>query len=333
MMILVRVMYALADNSIQTIGVHGSRGTGKTMIVKEIAKQAMEHNLFDVVVMVDASRNTSLKMIQKEIADKLGPMFREESEFATVDSPSDRLKAEKNILVIIHDFSEAFDLNAIKSFLGDHRMRCKVLTTSLYMTTLFKMDVVGSFSLAVLDNIEAWFSFKRIVGDLAETPDLEPVIREVSKECAGLPLAIPIIAYALKSSKDSSAWSDALRRLKLSHTKEILFRAIKVSYNLLASEEAKALFFLCSLVGGNGDIYIDHLTGYASRLGLFQDLYLEEASAQKNNIYLVEEARKRVHKLVEILKVHGLLLDSENSGTVKMSNSIRFMTQSYISGF
>jgi anion-transporting ArsA/GET3 family ATPase len=69
------VMKALKDENIRAIGVYGMGGTGKTMLVGKVARQAMEEKLFEEVVTIVVSQTPNLKKIQKDIAKELGLIF------------------------------------------------------------------------------------------------------------------------------------------------------------------------------------------------------------------------------------------------------------------
>ena len=79
----------------------------------------------------------------------------------------------------------------------------------------------------------------------------------------------------------------------------------------MSDEEAKSLFLLCSLHSEDENILIAYLAIYAVGLGLFK------------GVFPMEEARDRVLTLVEKLKACCLLLDGDDSVTVKVHDIIR----------
>ncbi|GMY21326.1 disease resistance protein At4g27190-like [Fagus crenata] len=65
-------MKALKDDNIRAIGVYGMGGTGKTMLVGEVATQAVKDKYFEEVVTIVVSQTPDLKSIQIDTAKKLG---------------------------------------------------------------------------------------------------------------------------------------------------------------------------------------------------------------------------------------------------------------------
>ena len=133
---------------------------------------------------------------------------------------------------------------------------------------------------------------------------------QIVKECAGLPIAITTVANALKNQTNVRVWKDFLNQLKMSSPGEV-YRSIRLSYNFLESEEAESLLLLCSLHEEDYNIEVEDLLRYGVGWGLF------------DNLDTIEEARCRVHTLVERLKDSSLLLDGDDKGTVKMHDVIR----------
>ncbi|XP_022720082.1 probable disease resistance protein At1g61310 [Durio zibethinus] len=77
--VLNEIMDALKDDSVIVIGVHGVSGVGKTTLVKEVARRAMEGELFDSACMAVVTQTPDIKKIQDQIADELALRFEEKS--------------------------------------------------------------------------------------------------------------------------------------------------------------------------------------------------------------------------------------------------------------
>ncbi|CAL5351016.1 unnamed protein product [Camellia sinensis] len=320
------VMEALKYDGFHMIAICGMGGVGKTTMVKEVAKRAKEEKLFDEVVMAVVSQSPNERRIQGEIGDKLGLEFREETERGRADRLRKRLRGTNRILVILDDVWEHLELNDIGISFGDGHRGCKILLTSRFDNVCNDMDVQKKFTVEVLTEEEAWNLFEEMAGISKDTShtstDLYITQKKVADECGCLPIAIVTVARALKD-KDRQSWNSALLQLRRSMVKNIrgveekVFKSLELSYNFLGSREMKECFLLCSLYAEDFNIPIEDLVRYGVGIKMF------EATDTVN------DARDRVHGLVDDLKkAHllmdsDLLMDSERQGCVKMHDVVR----------
>nr|POE69749.1 disease resistance protein [Quercus suber] len=316
-LILTDVLDALKNPNITRIGVYGMGGIGKTMLVKEVLKQAERDKLFNKYPFVVVSNPPDLKRIQREIAEKLGLKLDVESESELADLLYKRLLDEK-ILLVMDDIWKPIDLESLGISFGDDKKGCKLLLTSRFHNVVCNgMGTQKRVKVGVLSDAEARNLFEGIVGEFAKTPKIQPYMHQIVKECAGLPIAITTVAKALKNQTNIYVWKDFLKQLKMSSPIEIegmdenVYKSIRLSYKFLKSEEAESLLLLCSLHEEDYNIKVEDLLKYGVGLGLFR------------NVDTIEEARCRVHSLVERLKGSSFLLDGDHNGTVKMHDVIR----------
>ncbi|KAK9215265.1 hypothetical protein WN944_007269 [Citrus x changshan-huyou] len=275
MSILNEITDALKNGDVNTLGIYGIGGIGKTTLAKEVARRAENDKLFDQVVFSEVSESQDIRKIQREIGDKLGLKFDEESESGRARRLHDRLKKEKRILVILDNIWGNLDLKAAGIPHGDDHRGCKVLLTARSLDTLStKMDSQKNFSVSFLKEEEAWSLFKKMAGDYVEGNELKEVARDVAKECAGLPVAIVTVATALRDNNSLFDWKDALEQLRRPsstnrmNVQPTAYKAIKLSYDKLAGEELKNIFLL---IGYTAIASIDDLLMYGMGMGLFQD--------------------------------------------------------------
>ncbi|RYR24626.1 hypothetical protein Ahy_B02g058141 isoform F [Arachis hypogaea] len=106
---------ALEDSSATMIGIHGLAGMGKTTLVIEAANrvQNRESKLFDVVIMANVGKILDIRKTQGQIADMLGITLQEESEYARAIRIKEKLKKEKNALIILDDVYAKVDLDML----------------------------------------------------------------------------------------------------------------------------------------------------------------------------------------------------------------------------
>ena len=314
-LILPDVLKELKKPDITSIGVYGMGGIGKTMLVKEVLKQAEKEKLFDKYLFLPVSNDPDLKTIQKEIAEQLDLELAVESELLRADKLHKRLKQENRVLIILDDIWKKLDLKTLGIF--DDQKGCKLLLTSRLQNALRHMGTQKQFPVEVLSYDDAISLFEKRVGGLAKTGEFKSIMPEIVKECAGLPIAITTVANALKNKENIYVWKDALNKLKMScpikieGVEEEVYKSIKLSYEFLESDEAKSLLSLCSLHREDYNIKVEDLLNYGVGLDLF------------HNVHKIEDARCRVHALVDGLKDSCFLLDGNYNGTVKMHDVIR----------
>ncbi|WVZ05458.1 hypothetical protein V8G54_018804 [Vigna mungo] len=125
------IMKALQDSTVGLIGVYGPGGVGKTTLVKEIARKALEKKLFKIVIIANITGNPDLKKIQEQIAGMLGMKLEGESEIARVDRIRKRLKNEKeNTLIILDDLWGGLDFNKLGIPCNDDASQQEVIDMS-----------------------------------------------------------------------------------------------------------------------------------------------------------------------------------------------------------
>ncbi|KAF3457791.1 hypothetical protein FNV43_RR02450 [Rhamnella rubrinervis] len=322
--IMTGILEALRKDDITSVGVYGMPGIGKTTLVKEVARQALEEKLFDDAIEVTVSESPNLEKVQQDIAKGLHVVFQDED---GVKERSDRLRhglgKEENLLLILEDVWKKLDLHAIGiDFDQDHQKGCKILLTSRNQDVLqgdMDVNVENNFKIEPLSESEACICFSKIVGDDFSSDDenseLKSTAIKIVEQCACLPLAIVTVAHALKN-KGLHAWNDALRRLQNSTMiSKKVYSSVRLSYDFLKDEEdgdqSQEIFLLCSLYEEDANISIQDLLNLVTGWGLFQ------------NVYTLEAARDRLQTLLDKLKAHGLLSNGTDVDSVKMHDIIR----------
>ncbi|GMI78733.1 hypothetical protein HRI_001542600 [Hibiscus trionum] len=312
--VLKEIMEALQDDSVSIIGVHGMGGIGKTTLVGEVARQVKEGKLFDSVVIATVTQTPGVEKIQNEIADSLGLNYDERSTAGKAHRLKERLRKEKNILVVLDDIWAKLDIEEVGIPSGDLHKGCKLLLTSRELNVLSNgMDTQRNFAVGVLKEEEAWHLFKKMAGQCVESFELQPTATEIAKKCGGLPIAIATVARALRN-KSSYEWKNALRELHRPSSSDstgiaAVYSAIEGSYSYLKSKEVKQTFMLCCLIGDNG-LILD-LVRYTMGLELF------------GGVYTIGESRLKVLTVVSGLKSSCLLLDGYNDEMFGIHDIVR----------
>ena len=321
-----KVMGALKDGKTGMIGVFGMAGSGKTMLVKNVAKQAKQEGLFDEVIMTAVSETPDFEKIQEEIAQNLGLILGGNQDRA--DRLRERLKDEKKTLIILDDIwkRSGLDMNDLGISFGNDQKGCKLLLTSRDQCVLsndLNIKEIFIFEVNQLEPGEAKSLFMKGVGNFK--PKFQKTVDKAVAECGGVPLAITTVAKALRK-KSPDHWSGFVRKLKMSKPVGMYgphdhVSSIKLSYDYLESKEEQLLFLLCGLHAEDQEINIDNLLRYG--VGYVQSDIYDVGLGVFQGAYTMEQARASLNASIKSLKDCCLLLDGNDEGTIKMHDVTR----------
>ncbi|KAI4313405.1 hypothetical protein L6164_026389 [Bauhinia variegata] len=329
--ILDAIVETLRDPNVNKIGVYGMGGVGKSTLVKKVATKARKE--FDVVVMATITQNPEVEKIQGQIADMLGLKFsNEQSSIGRAGRLLERLKKEKNVLLILDDLwgklnwseigipspeEHKHSSNKISISSEMQQRSCKFLMTSRDRDILSKLNSQRYFSVRPLKDIEAWELFKEkaeLVESIANA-ELLSIAHQVAQECGGLPVAVVTIASSLKN-KRISEWKDALRELKNSAPvgitgmeNDVIYKTIEVSYENLKDDLLKSLFLLCGMLAPI--ISIEFLFQCSVGLDLFKQ------------IPEIGDARNKFDSCIRKLKDSCLLLEASSSNEYQIHDIVQ----------
>ncbi|XP_050277958.1 disease resistance protein At4g27190-like [Quercus robur] len=322
-----KVMGALKDGKAEMIGVFGMAGSGKTMLVKNVAKQAKQEGLFDEVIVTAVSETPDFEKIQEEIARNLGLTLEVNQD--RTDRLCKRLKDEKKTLIILDDVwkRSELDMKALGISFGNDQKGCKLLLTSRDQCVLsndLKIEEIFIFKVNPLEPGEAKSLFMKGVGNF--DPKFQKTVDEAVAECGGVPLAITTVAKALRKESPDH-WSSSVQKWQKSKSvgmygpHDAVSSAIKLSYDYLESKEEQLLFLLCSLHAEDQEINIDNLLRYG--VGYVPSDIYDVGLGVFQGAYTMEQARDSLNASIKSLKDCCLLLDGNDGGTIKMHDVTR----------
>ncbi|XP_021812035.1 disease resistance protein At4g27190-like [Prunus avium] len=170
---------------------------------------------------------------------------------------------------------------------------------------------------------EAWKLFREQVGELVDSPEIQPYARIIVEECGGLPLLIIVTGRALAGVNEASVWEDATREFVLPSTPQIydveaVVQRMKFSYGRLKAYDIKSCFLYCALFSEDREVDISELVKCCIQEGLISGNW--------------SEAYQRGHDIVKTL-VGASLLQSTNGGlAIKMHDVVRDLASAIMSG-
>ncbi|MFS7986510.1 putative P-loop containing nucleoside triphosphate hydrolase, leucine-rich repeat domain superfamily [Helianthus anomalus] len=318
------------DNKSQVIALLGMGGVGKTIMMEQLRRYEHGKKMFDWVVKVYIGENPNMLSVQNDIAICIGGKGLHE---ATIAARADRLNTmfekilkdnKKKILVILDNVWKNIRLediglsrplpNGVKLLLTSRDYNiCKQIAAGVNSgLQVVKVDVLGDAEAARL--------FFRNVEVSKEDHEKYLIGCDIVKTCGGLPLAIKIIASALRNI-ETYLWRRALYHLT-NHDFDIInivFKIFKMSYEHIAKDEDKEIFLHCGLFPADSNIPIEDLTRHAWGLNLLKE------------VTTLREARDMIKTCVHNLINMNLLINGDHPGCVKMHNLVHAFVLSVVS--
>ncbi|PQQ16202.1 disease resistance protein [Prunus yedoensis var. nudiflora] len=272
-----QLMELLADKRITRIAVYGMGGSGKTTLVKTLNNrlESSASEFFDMVIWVPVSNDLDMKKVQSRVAERLN-----------------------------------LALNAEES---TERRACKL--HRVLKSGKREMMTDKELKMELLNEEEAWNLFAQNAGNVVESEDINPLAREIARECGGLPLAIETMGKSMRDKTMIQLWQNALRQLKHSEPHygsfDKVYLRLKLSYNSLPSKIFKWCFLSCSLYPENFLIKTREL------------IYCWIAEGLIGERQTLEESFNDGIAKLEYLKDSCMLEQGEGIGTVKMHSVLR----------
>ncbi|RWR73014.1 putative disease resistance protein [Cinnamomum micranthum f. kanehirae] len=313
---LQKIVGLIQDVRFRKIGIWGMGGIGKTRTLKLLNNRLVESRMFDIVIWVTVSGEGSRRKVQNDISERL--------KCTAMEMSDDRLRANiyhrlsgKKFLLILDDIWERVDLSEVGIPILNQDNGCKVLLTTRDLGVCKQMETDVEIQMEKLSQEEAWSLFNEKAGDVAMSPCIEPIARDIVKKCGGLPLAIIVIGSSLRKNSYVGVWRNTLRKLQLPSTSQIkgmekeVFSCLRISYDRLPNDCGRNLFLYCSLYPEDSRILITELVEYCWLEG-----YIQEVDS-------IEEARDDGLHMVMNLVDASLLERGDNEEHVKMHDIIR----------
>ncbi|CAH8252030.1 unnamed protein product [Arabidopsis lyrata] len=247
----------LMEDGSGILGLYGMGGVGKTTLLTKINNNFSKiGDRFDVVIWVVVSRSSTVRKIQRDIAEKVGlggMEWGERNDNQTAVDIHNVLRRRKFVL-LLDDIWEKVNLKAVGVPYPSKDNGCKVAFTTRSRDVCGRMGVDDPMEVSCLQPEESWDLFQMIVGKntLGSHPDIPGLARKVARKCRGLPLALNVIGEAMACKRTVHEWSHAIDVLTSSATdfsgmEDEILHVLKYSYDNLNGELMKSCFLYCSL--------------------------------------------------------------------------------------
>ncbi|GLT83876.1 hypothetical protein SLE2022_021470 [Rubroshorea leprosula] len=283
----------LTGNEVQMIGVCGIGGVGKTTIMKHIRNELLlMESRFDNVIWVTVSYPLNVVRLQHEIAKEMNESLPENEDEQKRASRLMWIMGRVKYVLILDDVWQRFSLKDVGIPSPTMENGSKLVITSR------KVDVCKSIGCEIvkvspLSEEESLNLFLDKVGsDILQVPELEGIWEAMVKECAGLPLAIVVIAGSMKGVIDVHEWRHALNELRkriratAEGLEDEIFERLKFSYDRLRDSNIQNCFLSCSLYAEDDEISKDGLVEQWIDEGLIEESGSRHAMLDKGRTIL-----------------------------------------------
>ncbi|GLU05980.1 hypothetical protein SLE2022_230510 [Rubroshorea leprosula] len=245
----------LMGDEVGMIGVCGIGGVGKTTIMKNLHNDLQRETRFQKVIWVTVSHPLNVFELQKKIAGAMGERLLNDDKdddgvMMRAGELMDIMEGVK-FVVILDDVWENFSLRKVGIPDPTAQNGCKVVVTSrsIEVCSYLSCKIV---KVQPLSQEESLNLFLNTVGDVVlEVPGLEEILKLIVEECAGLPLAIVVIAGSMRGVDDVNVWENALTELRdrvrsVKDSNDEIFKRLRFSFDRLDSLEVRNCFLYCS---------------------------------------------------------------------------------------
>ncbi|GJT04467.1 disease resistance protein-like protein, partial [Tanacetum coccineum] len=163
------LMNFLKDDMKQIINICGMGESGKTVMVKEVARRVEAEKMFDEIIMAVVSKEHDLMTVREDLAKWLGLRFKTTTQEGRAHELWKRLlQNKKRTLVILDDVWKHIHLKSIGIPFENEYNNCKAILTSRSKDACEAMECHDILTLDILTESETWSSLREVVGDLQQ---------------------------------------------------------------------------------------------------------------------------------------------------------------------
>ncbi|GLT83889.1 hypothetical protein SLE2022_021540 [Rubroshorea leprosula] len=309
----------LMGNEVPMIGVCGIGGVGKTTIMKHVHNELLKGSRFDKVIWATVSYPLNVVRLQHEIAKAMNEKLPEDDhDEQRQASRLMHLMGKGKYVLILDDAWESFTLERVGIPPPTLQNECKLVITSreVAVCNFLGCKVVKVQPLSKQESLNLFLD--KVGREILQIPELEAILNLMVDECAGLPLAIVVIARSMKGVIDVQQWRHALNELRerlryvAKGSGDEIFVRLKFSYDRLQDSNIQNCFLSYSLYPEDYTIRKEDLVEQWIDEGLIEELRSRQAMLDKGqtilnglkNSCLLEEAYFK-----DTIKMHDVVRD------------------------
>uniref|UniRef100_A0A5B7AXA3 Putative Disease resistance protein RPS2 n=1 Tax=Davidia involucrata TaxID=16924 RepID=A0A5B7AXA3_DAVIN len=212
---LEKIWACFMNDDILRIGVWGKKGVGKTSIMLHINNRLLENpSTSDHVYWVTVSQQLSIHELQNDIAKEVGlDLSDEKEERKRAAKLYKALQRRKKCVLILDDLQKHFSPSdvGIPTLVNG----CKLILTTRSAEVCRKMGCQKIIEVGPLPDEEAEKLFMENLGvNITLAPEMEENLKQIVKECDGLPLQIKNVAERLRGVDDINEWRNTLNEVR-----------------------------------------------------------------------------------------------------------------------
>ncbi|XP_020216037.1 disease resistance protein RFL1 [Cajanus cajan] len=314
------ILGLLKNNKIKVIGVCGTKGVGKTTILRNLNNHEEVAKLFEIVIFMKVTSDND--KLQEKIANRLMLDIEANKEHSS-DDVARRIHKEletKKYLLILDEVENVINLEQLGIPSNNNGSKVVIVTRLPMVYKLSKVQRV--IKVMELSPEEAWKMFRdtvRAFNPKIDSPDIQPIAKLVCKRCCRLPLLIYKIANSFKLKESAPSWWVGLEDLKpwpqiQNQGLQELYSCLKFCYDELRDKKKQKCFLYTSMYPADCKVYTDYLVECWTAQGLLGDI---------NNKRSYRSARNCGIDILEHLANVSLLEKGEAMIYVNMNDCMR----------
>ncbi|KAM7268347.1 hypothetical protein ACFE04_010513 [Oxalis oulophora] len=250
-----RAWSCIQNEKVETIGIYGAGGVGKTTLLKQINNRLSETDFF--VIWVVVSKGCNPEKLQEDIGKSLRISNDDHWKMKSYDERAKdifKILKKKKFALLLDDIWKDVDLTTMGIPSQMRANEFKIVLTSRSNQVCGQMRANEIIMVECLADAEAFKLFCETVGKdtLASNPNIPKLAKIVVKECSGLPLALITVARAMIAKQTPEEWYSAIQTLQSCATEfpymtEKVYSCLKFSYDNLPNEMVRSCFLYCCL--------------------------------------------------------------------------------------